>query len=58
MIEKINDLNFERIYEGTCCEDVEDELEFTKEGLEIEYDILPWDDIKKAYKKLFPGDIL
>jgi hypothetical protein len=32
-------------------------LEFNTEGLEIYYDTMPWEDIKKAYKLLFHTEI-
>ena len=51
-IRKIDTLNFEREFPDYWGNENQD-LEFTSDGLEIEYDTLPWDDIKSAYSRLF-----
>lgn len=52
-IKKIDDLKFEHEFPGVCDINDMQDLEFKEEGLEIGYDVLSWEDIKTAYKKIF-----
>jgi len=51
-ITKIDDLNFEREYPVGYHNATQD-LEFTREGLDINFDTLTWEDINIAHNKLF-----
>lgn len=57
-ITKENELIFERTFPASHGE-INDytSLEFTADGLELDYDTLTWADIKAAYKKLFNTEI-
>jgi hypothetical protein len=57
-ITKESDLIFERVYPSLQDDSNDsDTLEFTKDGLQIGYDTLSWEDIKKAHKVLFGSAI-
>lgn len=56
-IRKIDDLNFEQEYPVGWGGDTQD-LEFTKDGLEIRFEVLTWDDIKTAYRLLFGSELV
>jgi hypothetical protein len=56
-INKIDDLNFEREFPSYGDWNDSNDIEFTKEGIEIDYDVLDWEIIKKAYRILFNHDI-
>ncbi len=55
-IDKLDDLNFEQGELGRD-DNIITSLEFEKSGLLINKDVLSWDDIKTAYKKLFGKEI-
>jgi len=56
-IKKIDCLNYEREFSTNAdCNDSHD-IEFNKDGIEINYDAIGWDDIKAAYKMLFKEDL-
>ena len=56
-ITKIDDLNYNREYMGLDCRNDNSDLEFTKNGLDIDCDTLDWDAIRKAHKIIFGDDI-
>ena len=57
MIDKISDTEFEYEYpDGDRNNQIP--LEFNNDGLEIdEFDTLPWEDIKTAYKVIFDNEL-
>jgi len=56
-IKKIDDLNFERCFPAANCMNDYHDIEFTDDGIVIDYDTLDWDDVKTAYRKLHDKEL-
>lgn len=54
-IEKINDTEWARTYPNGCVND-EHPIEVTKEGIEIDFDLLTWEEIDAAREKIKHAD--
>lgn len=52
-IKKIDDLSYEREFPTSGGRNDTHDIEFTKEGLVIDYDTLSWEDIERARCELF-----